>query len=195
MIRRLLLGAFFIGVLWTAGLVLFINRLPRPDAAAAGESDGVIAYTGGGGARIATAMALFAGGTGQRLLISGVHPDISKDRLHSLWKGAPEKFECCVDIGHEARTTEGNAAEVSAWAAAHNYKRIILVTSEYHMPRAVIVTRAQTPDVTITPFAVASGYFNENGRPASFEAWRKLSGEYTKYLLARIKVAFMSFGR
>ena len=42
------------------------------------------------------------------------------------------------------------------------------------------------PDAALTPYPVASGYLDENGRPVSLEAWEKLAGEYIKYLLARL---------
>lgn len=190
--RRFLIGILLIGLVWAVGLAAFIAGLPKPAEAAAKDFDGVIVYTGGGGARIAAAMTIFADGTGQRLLISGVHPDIAKEGLASLWKGAPEMFECCVDLGHEARTTEGNAAEAAKWALAHNFRRVVLVTSDYHMPRAVAATKARLKDVEITPYVVASGYIDDKGRPASADAWRKISGEYGKYILARVK-AFFSF--
>lgn len=188
--RRLFLGILLIGLAWTVGLAAFIAGLPKPAAAATDQYDGVVVYTGGGGARIAAAMTIFADGAGQRLLISGVNPDIDKTGLAGLWKGAPEMFDCCVDLGHKARTTEGNASEAAEWAMAHNFRRVVLVTSDYHMPRAVIATKARLKDAEITPYVVASGYFDDKGRPASADAWRQIAGEYGKYVLARIKALF-----
>lgn len=188
--RRLIYGVVLICLAWMVGLAAFVAGLPKPAAAAAGEYDGVIVYTGGGGARIAAAMTIFADGAGQRLLISGVHPDITKERLVGLWKGAPEMFDCCVDLGHRARTTEGNASEAAEWALAHDFRRVVLVTSDYHMPRAVAATKARLKDAEITPYVVESGYLDEKGRPASPDAWRKIAGEYGKYVLARAKALF-----
>lgn len=194
--QRLAAGLFLVfALLWLSGFFAFINRLPEPSREPPVKSAGIAVYTGGGGARITAAMALFAEGGGERLLISGVNPETSRARLAELWSGSEDLFECCVDLGHKALSTEGNAAEASIWAALHGYDSIILVTSEYHMPRAILVTKTQMPDAVITPYAVSSGYLNEHGRPVSWEAWRKLSGEYAKYLIARLKVAFSGFGR
>lgn len=193
--KRLISGLAVLAIAWAAGLVFFIAKLPAPSQSAPGPTDGVAVYTGGGGLRISAAMRLFAEGAGERLLISGVHPDTSLARLSEFWSGSPDRFECCVDLGHTALTTEGNAGELSAWAEAHRYSTIILVTSDYHMPRAIAVTKARMPGVIITPYAVASGYLDANGRPASVKAGLRIAGEYTKYLLARVKAWLPPIGR
>lgn len=188
--RRLIFGLILISLTWLVGLAAFITTLPRAADNAAARSDAVVVYTGGGGKRIAEGMALLSEGVGERLLISGVHPDITRNNVLDLWPGAPELFDCCVDLGWEARSTIGNANETALWVDAHNAKRIVLVTSEYHMPRALVESRVTMPGIEITPHPVASGYLNENGRPASKKAWGKLAGEYNKFVLSRTKALF-----
>ncbi len=194
-VKRLISILAGLAALWAVGLVIFIATLPRTPAAAPASADGVVVYTGGGGLRISTGMAIFADGAGERLLISGVHPDTSATRLSDFWVGPKERFDCCVDLGREALTTEGNASELHDWALNHHYQKIILVTSDYHMPRAMAVTRSRMPQAAITPYAVASGYLNAKGRPASLDAVASLAGEYTKFLLARVKALFPASGR
>ncbi len=191
--QRLVLGLSIIAFLWAAGFASFIGRLPSPNASAPGKSDGIVVFTGGPD-RIIVGMDILAKGHGDRLLISGVHRETSRDMLATLWTGAPALFDCCVDLGREALSTEGNADEVGDWARDHDYGNLILVTSEYHMPRALVATRARLPRAAITPYAVASGYLNSKGHPATFRAWGKLSGEYTKYLLAHLKALFSQYG-
>lgn len=188
---RLLMFAFAaIGVGYAVGLMAFMQDI-RPQAEPmAPEGDGVIVYTGGGGARIAAAMTLLSDGAGERLLISGVNPDTSKDRLSGLWKGKAETFSCCVDLGREAKSTYGNAAEAAQWAERNDYTRIILVTSDFHMPRAVAATERAMPETIITAYPVASGYISEDGAPTSLKAWWALTGEYTKFVLALIGAPF-----
>ena len=188
--QRLFLGLVLAGLLWAIGLTVFIGNLSGPSQTTAAGIDGVAIYTGGGGKRIETGMALFANGTGHRLLISGVHPDTTRSRLSDLWDGPSNLFNCCVDLGREALSTIGNAAELNQWANENNYDVIALVTSDYHMPRALASTRARMPDIEIYPYVVASGLLDEAGRPTSARAWKKLAGEYTKYILARINAMF-----
>lgn len=192
------LGSALIGLmlLWAGGFAVFLAMLPKPVQGAPNAADGIVVYTGGGGARISSAMSLLAGGAGQRLLISGVHPDTSAARLSEFWSGPRDRFDCCVDLGHDALTTEGNADELKAWIETRRYRRIILVTSDYHMPRAMAVTRARLKEAAeITPYAVPSGYLGDDGLPKSLGAAGKLAGEYTKYLLARVKALLPANGR
>ena len=191
--KRLIMGGSIIAIFWAIGFATFVGQLPLPSSDLPSRSDGVVVYTGGPD-RITAGMEIFANGQGDRLLISGVHQDTSRERLATFWTGAPAQFDCCVDLGREAQTTEGNADEVGAWARDHKYNSLTLVTSEYHMPRALVSTRARLPKTTITPYAVSSGYLDNKGRPKSLRAWGKLSGEYTKYLLAHINALFSRFG-
>ena len=193
--RRLIALLTTAALIWAGGLIFFIASLPEPSGRAQGKADGVVGYTGGGGVRIYSAMQIFADGAGERLLISGVHPDTTAARLSEFWVGPKDRFDCCVDLGREALTTEGNASELRDWADSHRFTTIILVTSDYHMPRAIAVTRARMPEATITPYAVASGYLDREGRPVSLKAGLKLAGEYTKYILARIKALLPGNGR
>ena len=190
--RRFAVGLVVISLAWLVGLGAFIKTLPHAGASSPERSDVVIVYTGGGGARIAEGMSLLASGAADRLLISGVHPDITRENFADLWTGAPELFECCVDLGWEARSTMGNAGEAAQWVAKHNARRIVLVTSDYHMPRALAESQVTMPAVEITPHPVASGYLDDNGNPASRKAWEKLAGEYNKFILAKTKALIAS---
>ena len=187
--RRLVIGLGVAVALWAAGFAMFIAGIPAPAEAPPNKREAIVVFTGGPD-RVTAGMAVFAAGRADRLLISGVHQNTTRERLSTLWTGDRALFDCCVDLGREALTTEGNAAEVGDWTDKHGYESLILVTSEYHMPRALVSTKARLPETEITPYAVPSGYIGSNGRPATLRAWGKLSGEYVKYLLAHIKALF-----
>lgn len=184
--QRLLVACLLVALAWGTGLLVFIAELPQPSSARPAPADGVVVFTGGG-ERIESAMDLLNSGAGKRLLISGVNPTVTRPDLAELWPGEAALFDCCVDLGLEARSTRGNASELDSWTRAHGYKSLILVTSEYHMPRALLETRDRLPDVAITPYAVASGHFGKDGRPKTVYDWRRINGEYAKYLAARVK--------
>lgn len=184
--QRILIGITALALAWAAGLAIFLASLPKPSAKTA-RADGIVVYTGVGGARIATAMTLLGEGAGRRLLISGVNPEISRAEVAKLWPGDDAGFECCVDLGLEARSTLGNALEVRDWVRSNGFHSIILVTSDYHMPRALLETRAQIPEAEIFAYPVESGYVGAEGWPASPSALRPLSVEYTKFLAVRVK--------
>ncbi len=184
--RRLLFAVLFVALAWGAGLLVFISELPRPATKRPAPADGVVVFTGGDD-RVTSAMALLNDGVGKRLLISGVNPNVTRQELAALWTGDPTLFDCCVDLGLEAQTTQGNASELDAWTRRNGYKSLILVTSDFHMPRALVEVRDRLPEVTVTPFAVSSGLLGPEGRPRTKADWKRIGGEYSKYLAARAK--------
>ncbi|WP_411817040.1 YdcF family protein [Hyphococcus sp. DH-69] len=192
--RQLISSLTGIGILWAIGLLIFVAKLPPTNNMAPNQADGIVVYTGGGGARIVAAMDIFEKGNGKRLLISGVHPNTSRARLSEFWTGDPDRFDCCVDLGREAMSTKGNASELKNWASTHAFTQIVLVTSEYHMPRAILETSSKMPDAKITPYAVSSGYLDSDGKPTSLKSGLRLAGEYSKYLLAHFKGFIDSIG-
>lgn len=186
--RRFIQTLIALAVAWTIGFWFFlreVSRAPAPDEPL--KADAVVVYTGLGGPRIKAAMDLMGKGVGERLLISGVNADISREQLAALWTGPPETFDCCVDLGWEAQTTVGNAREVRDWAKSHEFESLVLVTSDYHMPRALIETREALPEIALTAFRVESGYLGGSGLPADEAAARQLAVEYSKFLAAVVK--------
>ena len=127
------------------GFAVFLATLPDPAEAtperlafAAPGPAGIVALTGGAGARITKAVDLHEAGLGERVLISGVNPKITKDDLagHETGMGSAAVFACCVDLGPFAKTTRGNALETRSWLRSRGYGTVYLVTSNFHLPRA-----------------------------------------------------------
>ena len=183
-------------VVWGGGLLLFIATLPGVDdntrkltrfQSSPVQASAVVVLTGGGGHRIAAAMTVFERGIGQRLLISGVHRDTTREDLRDLWHGHPPRFDCCVDLDVEALSTRGNAIETAQWAEYNQFQKLLLVTSDYHLPRALVELRAAMPDVDIVGYASESRYLTFHGFPGSLQAWRAVGIEYSKYITSSIR--------
>lgn len=165
-------------VAYVVGFVLFVAALPAA-APASVHGDAVVALTGGED-RLDAAVALFERGVGQRLLISGVHPFMTKERLRPLVHGG-RRFDCCADLGFAATSTHGNAMETAQWARAHHYKSLVVVTANYHMPRSLEEFSAAMPGMRLVPYPVPEIV-------ASRRWWldplaiRTLQFEYAKFL-------------
>lgn len=188
--RLLFAGLGVSALIWVGGLIWFITALPTEPAERTSVVDGVVVLTGRGGDRIPTGMALANRGVGDRLLISGVNPNISRASIAELWPGRSETFACCVDLGLEAKTTKGNAIEVRDWVDQHKFDRLILVTSDYHMPRAMLEIRNTLPNAKVFPYPAQSIYLDESGWPSSLDAWRIIAVEYSKFLAVRLQTIF-----
>jgi len=164
-------------LLYAAGFVLFTLQLPKAPHHL-GPVDGIVALTGGG-SRLDVAVALFEQGSGERLLISGVNTQTTKQDLKALVHGKT-RFDCCVDLGYAAENTSGNAKEAAAWTRFHHYQSILLVTSRYHMPRSLVEFHDAMPDVALIAYPVDT----ETGKGFSgrLRSLRLLHHEYAKYL-------------
>ncbi len=164
-------------VVWALGFLWFWKTLPRPVANAA-RTDGIIALTGGEG-RLASAVSMLDEGLATRVLITGVHPDTGKKLLAVQLGVRPELMDCCIDIEHEAGNTVGNARAAAQWVREQNIRSVRLVTSDYHMPRALLEFRTALPEAEILPSPVA-GKINMTG----------LLGEYVKYSVRLFSIRF-----
>lgn len=141
--------------LWVLGfglyVVVIITYTPQ---ASTEKTDGLVVFTGHRGDRIREGLSLFAGGLAPELLISGVHENVSKNEIIQTFQGQNTLPRCCLTIGYEARSTIENATETRAWVADKHIKTVRLVTSDYHMNRALIELHHTLPDIKIISHAV-----------------------------------------
>jgi uncharacterized SAM-binding protein YcdF (DUF218 family) len=179
-------------VLVVIGFFIFTGNLQRSQPIPDGTADGIAVLTGGV-ARIDEAMKLLAQGKAKRLLITGVYRTTTTEALKQLASEGDQLFACCVDIDKEARNTIDNATETSQWVAAHRYHSIIVVTSNYHMPRALAELARVMPGVTLIPYSVV----DNNVR---LERWwtypgttKLLVSEYLKFLPALARLGATQF--
>ncbi len=172
------------------GFPVFVWSLERSSSEPE-NADAIIALTGGEG-RLQAAIELLDQGKGARLLISGVHADTSREQLFAAAGSLPRRAACCVDLGRSAANTIGNASEAAAWIGTHDYRRVIIVTASYHMPRSLLELRAVKPDIDFISYPVFPDDIHLN------DWWREpytsgvLAGEYLKLIAATARVAAAS---
>ena len=192
-------AAFLVlALIWAAGLLAFAGRVqqstPAPDPQPA---DGVVALTGANSnERIAAGLQLLQDGLGKRLLISGVNRDASREDIRNASKASRRLYDCCVDLGFTAADTVGNARETAEWAQSMRYRRLIVVTSDYHMPRAMLELRAvlRPPAFSLTTYAVPTETLRNRRWWRSARASRLLVVEYCKYLAILGREAVLGLG-
>lgn len=168
------LGAVLFAV-WGIGLIIFvISRDHHKSTNSVEKLDGIIVLTGGSG-RLETGLTLLQNGAGNRLLLSGVHQSVTPSTLAEVSGFAPDIFVCCVDLDYQSESTVDNAAAATEWVRANGYRSIYLVTSDYHMPRSLVLFQAEMPDILITAHPVATDI-----------SPRGLVMEYNKYLVTLV---------
>jgi uncharacterized SAM-binding protein YcdF (DUF218 family) len=170
------------------GFLGFVYHLDRFEQAPETRADGIVAMTGGA-QRIGDAIDLLAKGYAKRLLISGVNEKTSRDQIANLNPGQRRLFDCCVDLDYRARNTIGNAIETRRWAEANGFDAIIVVTSNYHMPRTLVELDHALPNLQKIPYPVAATIDPHDWwhNPA---VARVIFTEYLKFLAVWVRTRF-----
>jgi histidinol-phosphate phosphatase family protein len=189
------LGAavFFAAAGWAVGLVWFMAEIPNHIEDPARHTDAIVVLTGGS-ERLRAGLDLLAAGAAGRMLISGVHREVTVGDILRLSPDVPASLSCCIDLGYEASDTVGNAAEAAGWMRAQGFQSLRLVTSSYHLPRSLLEFQRVLPDAEIVPHPVIPAAVPTGAwwwRPKTFEL---IAEEYSKYLLARLRQAFAPRG-
>jgi uncharacterized SAM-binding protein YcdF (DUF218 family) len=174
------------GLALAGGFAWFIGRVPDQEIRLSSNADGIVALAGGA-SRISDAIELLASGRGRRLLISGVNRTTSTNAISRLNPEFEKWVRCCVDFDWSVNTL-GNAIEVRRWAERRGFHSLIVVTSNYHMPRALAEIAHQLPDVALLPFPVITERQRAEPWWASRTTARLMLTEYMKLIYARLRM-------
>jgi len=171
-----------LGLAWGSGLCVFAfwvwaARPPNPMP----HADGIVALTGGDD-RVGAALALLAAHDAPALLISGAGRGTYLGDFTPDDAAAATRYAAAITIGHMAATTHENAIETADWVAAHHMRSLIVVTADYHMPRALLELRHALPGVTLIPAPVQPPAMTA---PQRWSTVKLLAAEYCKYLVVR----------
>lgn len=172
----LLAGAWVIGFLV---FIIVIWAASPPDPIP--HADGIVALTGGDG-RVSSAMALLAERAAPALLISGAGRGTYLGDFTADDTAAATRYAGEITLGHAALSTRGNAVETAAWAKGRHMHSLIIVTADYHMPRASLEIHRFLPAVTLIEVPVRPPAISHL---FGLSTLRLLAGEYNKYLIVR----------
>ncbi|MCB2081984.1 MAG: YdcF family protein [Hyphomicrobiales bacterium] len=196
--RTLVLLAIFLLILWAVGLYGFTQIIPRTSTDNLQDTDAIVVLTGGAD-RIREGVILLAKKKASYLFISGVNENTTLPelfRMNGINPRAADTLGSRISAGHTAEDTMGNAREVTEWVerlqkwrGKNHIRSIRLVTSNYHMVRALLEFHAMMPRIRIIPHPVIS----EN---VHLQNWWEYPGtrtlilsEYHKLLATAVKSA------
>jgi uncharacterized SAM-binding protein YcdF (DUF218 family) len=135
----------------------------------------------GGGAqeRLKQAIDLYRAGYAPYLVLSSgfvySFHEAQVMRTLAIDQGVPASV---IALDERATNTYENVRYVDEILRDHKWKRILLVSSPYHMRRAVMVWRKQAPDIDVVPAPVPQSQFYDHGRGATFDQVRGILQEY-----------------
>jgi uncharacterized SAM-binding protein YcdF (DUF218 family) len=193
--RRMKWIAARLGVLCAIVLVLgfgmFVWVLPRQQVELDREADGIVVLTGGT-SRVMDGLELLKSHHGKRLLITGVNTGTTTVDIAREVQNYDHELACCVDLDYSAINTLGNAVQARLWATKNNFRSLIVVTSAYHMPRALAELEHQLPNVALVPYPVLSDRLRVEPWWTSGDTTKLVLSEYLKYLFAELRMRFDS---
>lgn len=175
------------------GFIAFASHLRDVEAKPGRKADAIVVLTGGA-TRLPDALRLLAAGYGKRLLISGVHPSSAARDISRALSENQSYFDCCVDLDHSSFNTHSNAVQTRIWTHAHGFRSLIVVTSNYHMPRAMVELSHAMPDIQLIPFAVVSENWRDGPWWSNGASLRLALSEYVKYVVAELRVHLADLG-
>jgi uncharacterized SAM-binding protein YcdF (DUF218 family) len=173
-------------LLLAAGFGWFLWSLPADEIVLQRDADGIVVLTGGA-SRISDAIELLAAGRGKRLLISGANRATTAVEISRLNPEYGRIVSCCVDFDRSLNTL-GNAIETKHWAESRGFRSLIVVTSSYHMPRAIAEIAHQLPDVALLPFPVIAEKLHAEPWWTHGTTMKLMLSEYLKYVVARMRI-------
>ena len=126
----------------------------------------------------------------KNLFISGVGQGFNKKTLKKLTQNNANYnkiIDCCIQIEGISRNTFYNAVESLKWVKSKNINSFVLLTNNYHMPRAILEFQSIFKDIKITPYV----FIDEN------KIWWKTKinylSEYFKYKLTYLRINLLQF--
>jgi uncharacterized SAM-binding protein YcdF (DUF218 family) len=84
--------------------------------------------------------------------------------------------------------TLGNAIETRRWTDSRGFHSLIVVTSSYHMPRALAELGHQLPGIALIPYPVVSDRLRGDAWWASSTRMRLIFFEYLKYVVVQLRM-------
>ena len=126
----------------------------------------------------------------KNLFISGVGKGFNNKTLRKLTQKNPNYdkiIDCCIQIEGISRNTFSNAVESLKWVKSKKINSFVLLTNNYHMPRAILEFKSIFKDIKITPYV----FIDEN------KIWWKTKinyiSEYFKYKLTYLRINLLQF--
>jgi uncharacterized SAM-binding protein YcdF (DUF218 family)/glycosyltransferase involved in cell wall biosynthesis len=168
--------------LWWAAAPLRLEAPPQP-------ADAIVVFAGGVGEsgqagggyqeRVKQAVDLYRQGFAPRLIISSGFTFAFKEaevmQALAIANGVPPS---AIILETEAANTYENVTLTRQVLARGGWHRILLVSSPYHMRRAVLVWRHVAPEITVVPEPVPASQFYVHERGASLTQIRGIVTEY-----------------
>jgi uncharacterized SAM-binding protein YcdF (DUF218 family)/glycosyltransferase involved in cell wall biosynthesis len=169
-------------LLWWTAAPLKVSSPPVPADAIVVLAGGVGESGQAGGGyqeRVKQAIDLYRAGYAKHVVLSSGYVYSFREaevmRALAVDNGVPPS---AIVLEQQAKSTYDNVRYVKQILADHHWSTILLVSSPYHMRRAMMTWRREAPDVTVVPTPPEQSQFYEHSRGATLEQIRGILWEY-----------------
>ena len=129
-----------------------------------------------------------------KILVSGTGMGFTKSSLKK--KLGPnfnsQLIQCCIDLDSISKNTSTNASETFKWTSRNDIKEFILITSNYHMPRAILEFKNIMPNLKIYTYAITPKKHDIENWLSSYQTFSLVFTEYCKFIIAGLRIKFFS---
>ncbi len=166
-------------VFFSFGFVSFFSQIKNYNVTNNLNPQGIAVLTGGKG-RIAKGIEVFRNNPESYLIISGVDKKVSiEDVLPKDFLVNPKVF-----IDKKSETTNDNVNEIVNWSLNNNIRDVIIITSDYHMPRTMLILTKKGKGLNFSSYPVTSSINLEESFLKDSKTLKFLLEEYFKYILS-----------
>ena len=129
-----------------------------------------------------------------KILVSGTGIGFTKKSLkNQLGSNFNAKLiQCCIDLDNISKNTITNASETFKWTQKNGIKEFILITSNYHMPRAYLEFKNIMPNLKIHTYSITPKKHDIEDWLNSYQTFGLVFREYCKYIFASLRIKFFS---
>ena len=182
-IIHIILTLFLILVLSHFIFFLSLVKNFKSDYTTIKSIDSIVVLTGDK-FRISKGMEILSNGIGEKLLLSGVNKNIKLTNIKNEFPKYKNFFDCCVEIENISSNTFENSRETFLWLEKNKYNSVLIVSSDYHIPRAKLEFEKflNTKNTYYHPV-------KSNNNLMAIGKIKKLFLEYVKYMRTYISLA------
>ena len=129
-----------------------------------------------------------------KILVSGTGKGFTKNSLKNQLGSNfnPKLIQCCIDLDKVSKNTITNAIETYKWTKKNDIKEFILITSNYHMPRATLEFKNVMPNLKIYTYAITPKKHDIENWLSSYQTFSLVFTEYCKFIIAGLRIKFFS---
>ncbi len=129
-----------------------------------------------------------------KILVSGTGIGFTKNSLKNQLGSNfnPKLIQCCIDLDNVSKNTITNASETFRWTQKKGINEFILVTSNYHMPRAYLEFKNIMPNLKIHTYSITPKKHDIENWLNSYQTFGLVFKEYCKYIFASLRIKIFS---